>query len=306
MSDALKIGLVGLDSSHCVEYARLLHDAAHPQHVSGARIVAAYAGGSPDWPLSITRVAGFQEQMKNEFGVPTYDSIEEVTPQADAIMILSVDGRVHLDQFEIVARSGKPVYIDKPLSVTIAGAAQILAIAESTGTRIFSSSVWRYSRGLNEAMAELDGSCRHAHLHGQWPIEDGLHGWFYYGIHQVEMLYAAMGTGCLRVACTRDGDVEIITGFWPDGRIGTIATNHSESRPFGGWLLGEKSSALVEVKDTKYDRYHAFLNSALEFFRGAEALVSTTETLETIAFMEAASQSAVRSGIPLEIKLKPL
>ena len=305
MSEPLKIGLVGLDSSHCVEYARLWHAKSHPHHVTGARIVAAYAGGSPDWDLSISRVAGFQKQMENEFGVPSFDSIEEVAAQSDAIMILSVDGRVHLDQFEIVAKTGKPVYIDKPLSVTTADAASILALAERTGTRFFSSSVWRYSRGFNQAMSALDGSCHHAHLHGQWPLEPGLHGWFYYGIHQVEMLYAAMGQGCERVSCAREGESEIITGFWSNGRIGTIATNHTESRPFGGYLLGEGSSTLVEVQDMKYDRYHAFLNSALDFFRGGETPVPVKETMETIAFMEAASQSAAQSGIPVEIKIQP-
>lgn len=304
MSESLKIGLVGLDSSHCVEYARLWHAESHPHHVTGARIVAAFAGGSPDWPLSISRVGGFQEQMKNEFGVPSYDSIEEVAAQSDAIMILSVDGRVHLEQFKIVAKSGKPVYIDKPLSVTTADAASILALAESTDTRFFSSSVWRYSRGLNKAMSTLGGSCHHAHLHGQWPLEAGLHGWLYYGIHQVEMLYAAMGQGCERVSCAREGESETITGFWSNGRIGTIATNHSESRPFGGYFLGEGSSALVEVLDTKYDRYHAFLDYALAFFRGGEPPVPVNETLETIAFMEAASQSAAQSGIPVKTILK--
>ena len=301
MSEPLKIGFVGLDSSHCVEYAKLLHDKSHSHHVPGARIVAAYAGGSTDWELSYSRVPGFRERMEKEFGVTTFNSIEEVAAVADALMILSVDGRVHFAQFEIVARTGKPVYIDKPLSVTHVDAEHLQAIAQSTGTRIFSSSVWRFSRGLNQSLADLSGSCRHAHLQGQWPLEEGLHGWFYYGIHQVEMLYAAMGPGCYRVAGHRDGDFEVITGFWPDGRIGTIATNHVEPRPFGGWLLGEDGSALVEVQDSKHDRYRAFLLATIEFFRGASSPVSLTETLETIAFLEGAARSVEQGVIPLPI-----
>lgn len=301
MSEPLKIGLVGLDSSHCVEYAKLLHDTSHTHYVPGTRIVATYAGGSPDWELSYSRVSGFREQMENEFGVPTFDSIEEVTAKSDAIMILSVDGRVHREQFEVVAKSGLPVYIDKPLSVSSADTEQMQAVAQSSGSRLFSSSVWRFSRGLNEGLAELSGSCLHAHLLGQWPLQEGLHGWFYYGIHQVEMLYAAMGPGCYRVACHRDGDLEAITGFWPNGRIGTIATNHAEPRPFGGWLLGEAGSALVEVMDSKHDRYRAFLLATLEFFRGASSPVSLTETLETIAFLEGAIRSVEQGGVPVPI-----
>ncbi len=302
MSDPIKIGIVGLDSSHCVEYAKLLHDDSHSHHVPEARIVASFAGGSPDWELSYSRVPGFRERMENEFGVPTFGSIEEVAEQVDAVMILSVDGRVHREQFEAVAKIGKPVYIDKPLSASTADATRIKAVTEETGTRLFSSSVWRFSLGLNEVLHSFDGACYHAHLHGQWPLEEGLHGWFYYGIHQVEMLYAAMGRGCLRVACAREGDTGIVTGFWPGGRVGTIATNHEERRPFGGWLLGAEGSALVEVKDTKYDRYQAFLRSALEFYRGGEAPVSLDETLETIAFFEAAAQSAHQHGALVSLK----
>jgi len=66
----IKIGIVGLDSSHAVQYAMLLHDEAHSHHVSGGRIVAAYAGGSDDWELSHGRVPGFREQMACEFAVP--------------------------------------------------------------------------------------------------------------------------------------------------------------------------------------------------------------------------------------------
>jgi hypothetical protein len=295
-NNELKIGLVGLDSSHCVEYATLLHQADHAHHVAGARIVAAYPGGSPDWELSASRVDGFTTRMETEFSVPICDSIEAVVSQSDAIMILSVDGRVHLEQFEAVAEAGKPVYIDKPLTIDVAEAQKLKAIAVRTGTRAFSSSVWRFSRGLRSCLDSLNGACRHAALHGQWPLHAGLQGWFFYGIHQVEMLFAAMGPGCLRVACTRDGSSEVLTGFWPDGRMGIISTCHDEQRPFGGCLQGPEGEALVRVVDSKYDRYQAFLQSALAFFRGEAAPVGIDETLETIAFLEAAAQSAEQGG----------
>lgn len=302
MSELIKIGLVGLDSSHCVEYARLFHDEQHAHHVPGARIVAAYPGGSPDWELSYSRVEGFRHQMENEFGVSIVGSIEEVAEASDAIMILSVDGRMHREQFEVISRTGKPAYVDKPLCLNTADAERLAAFAKSTDTRVFSSSVWRFSRGLDEALTVLNRSCHHAYLHGQWPLYEGLHGWLYYGIHQVEMLYAAMGAGCQKVSCVREGASEVLTGFWPHGRLGTIATNHDEKRPFGGLLYGDQASASVEVKDGKYDRYSAFLRAYLAFCRGEEAPVSLSETLETIAFFEAASQSAGLGGLKVELK----
>src|SRR5690606_35005962 len=50
----LRVGLIGLDTSHVVAFTRLLNDPAHPDHVPGARVVAAFKGGSPDVEASAT------------------------------------------------------------------------------------------------------------------------------------------------------------------------------------------------------------------------------------------------------------
>ena len=297
----IKIGIVGLDSSHAVQYAKLLHEADHAHHVPGGRIVAAYAGGSPDWELSHGRVAGFQKELVEGYAIPVLDTIEEVVAASDAVMILTIDGRVHLDQFRTVAASGKPVYIDKPLTAMAVEARQLAAIAHETGSRIFSSSVWRYAVGLRDAMQALSGPARHLSLHGTWPEHPGLHGWTWYGIHQVEIAYAVLGAGCRRVACSRDGASEVITAFWSDGRTATIATNHDANLTNGGWVADAEATHAIEVKDGMHDRYAAFLTSALAFYRGGPAPVALAETIETIAFMETAWRSRAQRGLVLDL-----
>jgi hypothetical protein len=297
----IKIGIVGLDSSHAVQYAKLLHETDHPHHVPGGRIVAAYAGGSPDWDLSHGRVAGFQAELERGYAVPVVDTIEEVVAAADAIMILTIDGRVHLDQFRIVAASGKPVYIDKPLTATADEARQLAAVAQASGSRIFSSSVWRYAVGLRDALRALSEPARHLSLHGTWPEHPGLHGWTWYGIHQVEIAYAVLGAGCQKVACSRDGASEVITAFWSGGRTVTIATNHDEDLTNGGWVADAEGTYAIAVKDGMHDRYAAFLTNALAFYRGGPAPVALAETIETIAFMETAWQSREQGGVLLDL-----
>ena len=302
MSDSvIKIGVVGLDSSHAVQYAKLLHETDHPHHVPGGQIVAAYAGGSPDWELSHGRVPGFREELEHGFAIPVYHSIAEVVAASDAIMILTIDGRVHVEQFEAVAAAGKPVYIDKPLTATLADARKLATVAAESATRVFSSSVWRYAVGLRDAKAALTGPARHMSLHGQWMVHPGLHGWSWYGIHQVEMLYAVLGAGCQRVACAQDGAAEVLTGFWSDGRIGTIATNHDEGLTYGGWIADAEGTHAISVKDTMHDRYAAFLRGALYFYRGGPEPVALAETMETIAFMETAWRSREQGGVVLDL-----
>src|ERR1700691_2746921 len=92
----LRIGILGLDTSHTVSFAKLLNDPTNPNYVPGGRIVAAWKGGSPDVASSASRVEGFAAEMRTTYGVKLYDTMEEVARNVDALMILSVDGRPHL------------------------------------------------------------------------------------------------------------------------------------------------------------------------------------------------------------------
>ena len=51
----IRIGLVGIDSSHAGAFTQLLNDPSRPDHIPGARVVAAVTGGSPDVEASATR-----------------------------------------------------------------------------------------------------------------------------------------------------------------------------------------------------------------------------------------------------------
>ena len=44
----LRLGIIGLDTEHVIAFTEMLNDPNNPQHVPGARIVAAFKGGSPD------------------------------------------------------------------------------------------------------------------------------------------------------------------------------------------------------------------------------------------------------------------
>ena len=47
----IRLGIIGTDTSHTPQFTRILNDDHDPEHVPGARVVAAYKGGSPDIPV---------------------------------------------------------------------------------------------------------------------------------------------------------------------------------------------------------------------------------------------------------------
>lgn len=144
-AEPLRLGMIGLDTSHVPAFAKVFNDPKAPGHVPGGKVVAAFKGGSPDIVASASRVEGFTKQLVETHGVKLYDSIEELARNVDAILIESVDGRTHLDQFRRTLAAKKPVFIDKPFAGSLKDAVEMVRLAKEAGVPIFSSSSLRYA-----------------------------------------------------------------------------------------------------------------------------------------------------------------
>src|SRR5437016_13625109 len=94
----LRLGIVGTDTSHVTAFTRILNDNSLPDHVPGARVVAAFKGGSKDVKESATRVDKFAEELKTKWKVEFSNDIPSLCRKVDAVLIESVDGRPHLEQ----------------------------------------------------------------------------------------------------------------------------------------------------------------------------------------------------------------
>lgn len=287
--ERLKIGMVGLDTSHCPAFAKLLSDEENPHYVEGGRVVAAFPGGSEEFANSRNRVEQFTAQMRDEFNVEILDSIDAVAERCDAILLESVDGRQHLEQFKVLAQYGKPVFIDKPLTTDTAEAEEIFAISEETNTPVFSASSLRYASGITELGA--DEKVLGCEAFGPMAILDDFPGLFWYGIHSAEVLFSKMGTGCKQVTVTRTEQMDAVTGVWEDGRIGTLYGFRIPGvNSFGATVFTDKGVHQGIALGTP-PWYALLLKEILEFFRTGVSPIAKEETLEIIAFLEAANTS---------------
>lgn len=295
----LNLGIIGLDTSHAVSFTRILNDPDHEYHVQGGRVVAAFPGGSPDFEKSITRVEGFTNQMRDDFGVAIMDTPEAVAEASDAILILSGDGRVHAEQFGKIAAYGKPVFIDKPLAVSTADARRIFRLAEEHRIPVLSSSALRYSVALDQALANQEsGKLLGADVYGPMPIEPTQPGFFWYGIHAIEILYKIMGIGCTQVYTATSEDHDVIVGHWKEGRIGTVRGSRVSPYNYGGLIHREKGTASFDVNTHPKPRYASELDVIMDMFHHGRVQVEKTETLEIIRFIEAANESR-ETGMPV-------
>lgn len=293
--------MVGLDTSHVSAFAKLLHDTSAPHHVPGARVVAAFPGGSPDFDVSINRVEKFTEELRDQHGVKIVDSIAQLRGECDAVLLESVDGRVHLEQFRQIADWGLPVFIDKPFTASYADARAIADLAAQHGTPVMSASAIRYAVPFTEALAQCEGGAvTGGDFYGPMAFQDKLPGYFWYGIHFVEMLYATLGTGCVEVIAKRDGAQDIAIGTWADGRFGTVRGNRSGANTFGGTIHRETKSTSFDVSTSPKPYYASLLERILPFFQSGEIAIPVEESVEVIRFLEAANESA-QTGKPVSL-----
>ena len=60
---SLRVGIIGLDTSHSVAFTQILNDENAKEDVSGCRVVAAYPKGSPDIESSTKHVPEYTQKV---------------------------------------------------------------------------------------------------------------------------------------------------------------------------------------------------------------------------------------------------
>jgi len=291
MKKTLRIAMIGLDTSHVEAFAKLLHEPDNPWHVPGGRIVSAFPGGSEDFALSRDRVEGYTEKLRDLSGAVICDSPEAAVEQADAVLLESVDGRVHRSQFERIAASGKPVFVDKPFALSSEDARAMFAVAEENQVPLMSCSSLRYAAGLTEALGDdSSGELIGADFFGPMAIEPTQPGFFWYGIHTAEMLVATLGPGFRSIKLLSNEDHDLLSSEWADGRIGTLRGNRKGNGRFGGILHRKDSSFFIDVYAHPKPYYASLLEAILSFFRTGKSAVPREETLAVVEFLEEANR----------------
>jgi hypothetical protein len=285
----IRLGIIGLDTSHVTAFTELLNNPAAKDHVPGAKVVAAFKGGSPDIASSIGKVEEYTAVLRDQYGVKIYDSIEQVCAEVDAVLIESVDGRPHLAQARTVIAAKKPLYIDKPVGGTLHDALEIFRLAQGAGVPLFTSSSLRFARDTQAVRAGSIGKVQSAQTSSPAQLEQTHPDLYWYGVHGCESLFTVMGTGCESVErrTTADGLIEV-AGKWKGGRTGIFR----ESNTYGGRARGEKGEAPVG----SFDGYAPLVVEIVRFFQTRQSPVPAAETIELFAFMEAADESKRQDG----------
>ena len=287
--NVIRIGMIGLDTSHVTAFTETINNPQAKGHVPGAKVIAAFKGGSPDIESSISRVDGYTKTLAEKYGVEICDSIEAVCEKVDAVMIESVDGRPHLEQARKGIAAKKILFLDKPVGGSLKDAIEIYRLAKEAGVPVFSSSSLRFAKSTQAVRNGSIGKLSYAQTTSPASLEPHHPDLYWYGVHGCEALFTVMGSGCESVkrGTTEDGKIEV-TGTWKGGRTGIFR----EGKGYSGTAKGEKG----EAKIGNFDGYQPLVAEVVKFFKTKKPPVTPEETIELFAFMEAADESKRRGG----------
>ena len=289
----IRLGVVGLDG-HGPVFAKEVNSSCDSL---GASVVAAMP--IPSVMVTPERLAANEEETRG-LGVEIVHDAGELASKVDGVLILHDDGSRHLELFRDFAERGKPVFVDKPLESSLAKARELASLCREHSSPVFSGSALRFCPETVRARDDQDnGAVLSVMTHSPFILNATMPGWIYYAIHSVEQLYALMGQGCRQVRCIADDCGAVAVGTWAEGKTGIARAMKKGPHGYGLTVWREKGVHTSTVEGGTI--YGGLLASIMKFVRTGISPVSIDESVEVIAFLEAANESMARDGAPVAV-----
>jgi predicted dehydrogenase len=287
MASELKIGIIGLDTSHTVAFTQLMQgpDTPAAPRLQGLRVVHALRFPSP---FQDAKGQDERQAQMEALGVVMKPTVAELAKGMDAIFLEINDPAQHLPFFREVAGLGLPVFLDKPLAADLAAGRQIVALAQAKQTNVWSSSSLRYVRTLVAARQQMTAPPTFCNVFGALGKAAAGSDVVWYGCHVTEMLVTAMGLGALSVTAVEDPVGVVAVVSYPDNRR-AVAEYSRGSYTYGGRV---QAGGDVLYFDNRGDvLYHNLLVEIKRWLDTGVLPVTLAEALEVQAIMEAIERS---------------
>ncbi len=275
--DELRLGLAGIDGSHCVEFSRIINGNGR----LGARVLFFLDRGQSE------------KERKNaailmDLGAQPVRSLDEMTPRIDAALVTCYN---HVKDNYPSARSflerGIPVYVDKVLSSSIPEARHLVTMAEAKKLTLHSDSALRWVREVKDFSLRRDqtGIISSGVVAGAGDLTR-------YGHHTIRMMQGVFGSGIDWVNDCRDPEKDAAMVCYRDGR--TVALFLHRAQVKRGWrfiYFGESEVGHVEIATDNI--YANLVEEIIAVLKGERPAPPSVELLEVVATVEALRTSAL-------------
>ena len=178
----MRIGLVGVDSSHAEDFLRHFNSEARHRDMA----VTAFWGGD---------AARTAELLALVPAIRAVGALDDLVAEVGAVIVGDRHGDLHLQHALPAIAAGKPVFVDKPFTCQTGDAIALVDAAAQTGTPLLSASALRWQAEtvkLRARLAALDGPFAITG-YGTWYPDSPYGGAIFYAIHTIELLHELVG-----------------------------------------------------------------------------------------------------------------
>ena len=248
------------------------------KEIEDADVVAVHDAGG-------VRPEGYAAELAAEHGIDTVtESIEEMVPMVDAVIVHSANWDLHLPHALPFIEAGVPTLIDKPMVGNLRELHELLRLEAKHGTMIMGGSSVRYALEVQELAAQCDEM---GTIGAGWC--QGRGDFFNYGIHTIEMFQGFFGTGVRAVEHVGSNQgMDVFRADYEDGVPVFFALGAISSR----WFISITASEGLFFRElTTGDNYRRLIEAWFEALRSGETPISLEDNLEAIKVSLAAKVS---------------
>ena len=271
----LRVGLVGVESSHAAHFTRLLNSG----RVAGGRVVAV-------WGETPTAAQTFAEQM----GIPRcVSTLEDLCHEVDGVLICGRWGEDHLWQARPFLEAGLPTFVDKPLAHTLSAAQTLIHLARIHQAPLMSGTALRFAREVQTLLADRAQYGRLTLVISTGPAfgmlpDPRARRLTFYGIHAAELLVALAGSGGQVISHQATSQGYLVSLTYPDGHLGVLHLPHAVRPYYHVAVYGDQGCHAVEITDVD-GFYSGLLEAFLQMTRSRMPAVPPEDSLEALRIL---------------------
>jgi len=199
--------------------------------------------------------------------------------------------------------AGLPVFVDKPLAISLDECGRMIAAADASGAFLTSFSSLRIAGSTDDLASRQPaiGAIRSAQFAGPCDFDSMYGGPYFYATHTVEIALRLIGEDVRTVRAVRNGSQAVATLTWESGATAAISYIGDAQYHFHATLFGSDGMISGEVL-ANHDGYRKALGVVLEGMTSGIRPFTAEQMVRPVAIVRAMETSIARDGRAMEVE----
>ena len=120
---------------------------------------------------------------------------------------------------------------------------------------------------------------------------DPMPGYFWYGVHCIEMMVAGMGAGCEKITLVEGVKSDEVVCYWEDGRTAIYHGMKEGHGGFGCVIHREKGTQFIDVTKAPRPFYVSMMEVLVQTLPHGKVAVDADQMLEVVRILELAGNA---------------